>query len=285
MSAKINAIPRTDEKSKMTAEAANNAEEVKRQLFAEHETPSSTTRVKELPEEVSQAANNEWVKANGAQGVIKLTGTGRTVATVRAEMAVYKLGADAASRLLDSTAVFSLLAQPERKQSVQADWVKANLPDDDVRKRALKLTGEGRTVEAVGADIALAIAGAVHTLAKAAGSELPEEVSQATNNEWVKANGAQGVIKLTGTGRTVAAVRAEMAVYKLGADAASRLLDSLLIQPAATQAAHIEWARANLPDDSERKRVLPLTGEGRTVEAVGADIALAIAGAKHVLVR
>jgi len=284
---KIDLTPKTDAKPEVT-KAEMVKDSVSRELFP----PASVTPVREatgttgaLPEEKSQAANDQWIAENGAWTVIKQRGKGRTVDAVFRDMSVYRLGAQAASSLLESPTIHSLLTQPEASQPAHNEWVRVNLGDNDGRRRVLPLTGEGRTINAVGADIALAIAGAIRALTCNGVDQLPDEASQATNNAWVKANGAQGAIKLTGTGRTVAVVRAEMAVYKLGADAMGTLISGLLTQPEATQAAHNEWVKAFLPDTEERKRILALTGEGRTVEAVAKDIALAIAGASYAVGR
>jgi len=267
---------------------AEDACDAKRQLFAapSASAPVSPKAVEALPEEASQATNSTWVKDNGAEGIIKITGKGRTVAVVRKEMECFKLGKDAARDLVIEHA--SLFKQPEESQAAHNAWVQENLGDSDERKVALPLTGKDRTAAVIGADIAIAIAGAKFATSSAEAIEaLPEEASQATNIAWVKGNGAQGIIKLTGKGRTVEAVRREMECFKLGADAiAHRVHDgdsALLKQPEESQAAHNAWVGKFLKDNEERKKTLPLTGEGRDASAVAADVKLVIAGAKQVL--
>lgn len=274
--------PKTDEQDRIGAiRNVDSPEKTKRELF-----PDTTEKTFAFPDEKpSQTSNNEWVTKHGAKGLIKLTGEGRTVEIVRGDMHLYKLGLEAAT--LQVTARDGILMPPkEKSQAAHSDWVKATLPDTAERVRLLPLTGEGRTLEAVAADIELVMAGAKHAVAHLDKpvTTLPNTASQATNNEWVTKHGAKGVIKLTGEGRTVEVVRRDMALYKLGAEAFDALAALVTLPEEQSQSAHNEWVKANLQDvvDDERKRFLPLTGEGRTVEAVGADIALVVAGAKHV---
>ena len=86
------------------------------------DAPSSST----LPEEKSQAANDKWVEANGAQGLIKLRGEGRTIEVVRAEMELYALGMKTATikAAAAAEAALSPLLAPLRAPSApQAWWV------------------------------------------------------------------------------------------------------------------------------------------------------------------
>merc|ERR1719152_976822 len=211
-------------------------------------------------------------KAKAPEGLIKQRGEGRTVDNVRREMECYKLGADVMEKKQ------SLLVAPEPTREALAAYVQEHLPEGPERTKVLPLTGSGRTTEAVAADIGLVIAGA-----KRPGLPLlPDEKSQQANSEWMKkAKVPEGLIKQRGEGRTVDVVRREMECYKLGADAMEKKL-RLLVAPEPTREALAAYVQEHLPEGPERTKVLPLTGSGRTTEAVAADIGLVIAGAKLV---
>ena len=135
---------------------------VKRELFP---TTFKEDGESALPEEVSQASNDKWVEANGAKGLIKLRGEGRTAEVVRSEMQLYALGmttatskAAAAAEVAVEAALAPLLVTPEEKQAALDAWVKENA--DDERGGLLKLRGEGRTAEKLAAEVGLVAAGA-----------------------------------------------------------------------------------------------------------------------------
>ena len=114
---------------------------------------------------------------------------------------------------------------------------------------------------------------------------LPDEKSQSASSEWMaKVKVPEGLIKQRGEGRTVDAVRKDMACYKLGADTMEKKMSGMLIAPEPTKEAQVAYVQEHLSDVPERERVdiLPLTGSGRTAPAVAADIDLVIAGAMHV---
>jgi len=249
-------------------------DDCRRELFVEEPVAL------ELPEQNSQAANKEWIKVNGARGLIKQSGSGRTLAVVRNEMRLYKLGLDAGQEIL--TELGGFFKQPDETQATHNAWVKAHMKEEEEeRKRLMPLRGEGRTAKVVDADISIAIAGAKAALV-ARPDALPQEASQAANSEWIESNGAAGVIKRTGAGRTVPEVRRGMEIYVLGANVVGEKA-GLLTLPAETQAAHNAWVKAHLKDDEERRSALPLTGEGRDVASVASDIKLVLSGARHML--
>jgi len=145
---------------KRTVEADSKSS-VKRELFPTTFKDSESA----LPEEVSQASNDKWVEANGAKGLIKLRGEGRTAEVVRSEMQLYALGmttatakAAAAAEVAVEAALAPLLVTPEEKQAALDAWVKENVGDE--RGGLLKLRGEGRTAEKLAAEIGLVVAGA-----------------------------------------------------------------------------------------------------------------------------
>jgi len=260
-------------KERTTGVDRTSVDDCRRQLFDE---PAA----RELPAQNSQAVNKEWIKVNGAEGLIKQSGSGRTLEVVRNEMRLYKLGLDAGQEIL--TELGGLFKQPDETQAAHNAWVKAHLKEEEEeRKRAMSLSGEGRTAEVVGAEIAIAIAGAKAALV-ARPDALPQEASQAANSEWIESNGASGIIKRTGAGRTIAEVRRGMEIYVLGANVVGERA-GLLTLPAKTQAAHNAWVKAHLKDDEERRSALSLTGEGRDVASVASDIKLVLSGAKHML--
>ena len=267
---------------------------VKRELFP---TTFKEDGESALPEEVSQASNDKWVEANGAKGLIKLRGEGRTAEVVRSDMQLYALGmmtatakAAAAAEVAVEAALASLLVTPEEKQAALDAWVKENVGDE--RGGLLKLRGEGRTAEKLAAEVGLVVAGAKALKEAVEPSALPEEVSQASNDKWVEANGAKGLIKLRGEGRTAEVVRSDMQLYALGmmtatakAAAAAEVaveaaLASLLVTPEEKQAALDAWVKENVGD--ERGGLLKLRGEGRTAEKLAAEVGLVVAGAKYV---
>ena len=106
---------------------------------------------------------------------------------------------------------------------------------------------------------------------------LPAETSQRANGEWIKkVNVPEGLIKQRGDGRTADIVRKEMECVKLGADAMEKN-QRLLVAPEATREAQAAYVQEHLPDSPERTKALPLTGQGRTLDAVAADLGLVIA--------
>ena len=140
---------------------------VKRTLFA-----SDTL----LPDEVSQEANDTWVKdtlgkdLDDRGGLIKLRGEGRTADVVRGEMKLVALGvktAQAAAAAASAAAAKEFLAEPEQTQAALDEWVKEKLGKElDDREGLIKLRGEGRTSEVIAADVALVRAGAKAVLVK-----------------------------------------------------------------------------------------------------------------------
>ena len=109
---------------------------------------------------------------------------------------------------------------------------------------------------------------------------LPEETREAMH-AWVKEH-AHGIIKLLGAkDRTLKDLKKDVQLYKLGADALKPECVGLLAPPEIGQAAHNAWVKEHLDHIEGREKILPLTGDGRTNEAVAADIALVIAGAKY----
>ena len=172
----------------------------------------------------------------------------------------------------------------EASRAAHDSWVQENLAHVEGRVQILPLTGTGRTLEAVSDDIAMVVHGARHQVTVSARlPELDDDAGKEAVFEWIKQNGAQGTIKMTGEGRTLQLLRAEARLYKLGADAVETDLVGVLVQPERTRAAHDSWVKANLDHVEGRATFLPLTGTGRTVEAVADDIARAIEGAKSVL--
>ena len=97
--------------------------------------------------------------------------------------------------------------------------------------------------------------------------------------------GAQGTIKMTSDGRTLPVPRAEAKLYKLGSDAVETDLVGVLMQPERTRAAHDSWVKKHLDHVEGRETILPLSGSDRTLEAVADDIASAIVGSKHQLMK
>jgi len=182
------------------------------------------------------------------------------------------------------TKFVGVLTPPEEASRAAHDsWVKDNLHLEG-RVQILPLTGAGRTLEAVADDIAMVVQGARHQLTVSARlPELDDDAGKEAAFEWIKKNGAQGTIKMTGEGRTLQVLRAEARLYKLGADAVETDLVGVLVQPERTRAAHDSWVKENLDHVADRAMLLPLTGTGRTVEAVADDIASAIKGAKSLL--
>jgi hypothetical protein len=143
---------------------------VRRELFAS-EPPSA------LPDEKSQSVHDKWVEENGAKGLIKLRGEGRTVETVRGEMELYALGmktaAAKAATVEMAPTLAPLLVAPDEKQAALDAWVKENVGEE--RGGLLKLRGEGRTVATVAAEVALVIAGAKYALTREGRDHEPEE--------------------------------------------------------------------------------------------------------------
>ena len=110
---------------------------------------------------------------------------------------------------------------------------------------------------------------------------LPEEETREAMHAWVKEH-AHGIIKLLGAkDRTLKDLKKDVQLYKLGADALKPECVRLLAPPEIGQAAHNAWVKVHLDHIEGREKILPLTGDGRTNEAVAADIALVIAGAKY----
>jgi hypothetical protein len=171
-----------------------------------------------------------------------------------------------------------LFVQPGEDQAAQRQWVSDYLHAVPEREKILPLTGKGRTTTAIAADIALISAGAKRALEGCSVAAIPEEVTQSANDSWVRENVAEGLIKMRGEGRTKDVVRRECTLYKLGT-----ILVNFLAQPEANRAAQRDFVQSYLADVPDREKVLPLSGAGRTVEAVGADIALVIAGGRHAL--
>ena len=273
-----NTSPRTDG-SKETKAVTTDTErvDVAKKLFDEcaEETPCSPFKtVLAIPEESSQKTNDAWIKENGAADLIKMRGQDRTVEVVRGEMKLYKMGADSAA------AKFDFLKQPDATKEAQDDWVQTHLAAVPERVKKLPLSGEGRTKDVIGSDIRMTILGALAVIAGHEVAPLPEEVTQKDNDAWANENvKPEGTIKLRGTGRTADAVRAEMGCFKMGAI----LMSDFLTQPEATRDAQNDWVQLHLADVEDRAKLLPLSGEGRTSEAIGGDIEIVIAGAKWVL--
>ena len=248
----------------------------------------ATSGLPALPEKVTQGTNAGWLKeAKVPEGLIKQRGEGRAAEVVRKEMALFKLGADAA----EPTVAFakSMLVPPEETKEAQAAYVKEYL-DVAVTDRAkiLPLSGKGRTIEVVAADVKLVLAGAQFA-ASAPDSPLlalPAEVTQGANAGWLKeAKVPEGLIKQRGEGRTAEVVRKEMALFKLGADGLMTKL-RLLVPPEETKEAQAAYVKEYLDvAATDRAKILPLSGKERTVQAVAADVALVIAGAKCAVAR
>lgn len=174
----------------------------------------------------------------------------------------------------------------EPSRAAHNSWVQKNLEYVEGRAEILPLTGSGRTVETVAADIAMVVKGARHQLTVSERlPELDDDAGKESVFAWIKENGAQGTIKMTGEGRTLQTLRAEAKLYKLGADAVEAHLVGVLVQPERTRAAHDSWVLKNLDRVEGRAGILPLTGRERTLEAVADDIASAIKGAKSLLER
>ena len=252
----------------------------------------ATSGLPALPEKVTQGTNAGWLKeAKVPEGLIKQRGEGRAAEVVRKEMALFKLGADAA----EPTVAFakSMLVPPEETKEAQAAYVKEYL-DVAVTDRAkiLPLSGKGRTIEVVAADVKLVLAGAQFA-ASAPDSPLlalPAEVTQGANAGWLKeAKVPEGLIKQRGEGRAAEVVRKEMALFKLGADAAEPTVafaKSMLVPPEETKEAQAAYVKEYLDvAATDRAKILPLSGKERTVQAVAADVALVIAGAKCAVAR
>ena len=259
------------------AEGADDATRVLAPEFTEAANEPPGLDLHTLPEEETREAMHAWVKEH-AHGIIKLLGAkGRTLEDLIKEVKLYKLGADA----LKPECV-GLLAPPEIGQAAHNAWVKEHLDHIEGREKILPLTGDGRTNEAVAADIALVTKGArrqleLHEKLPA----LPEEETREAMHAWVKEH-AHGIIKLLGAkGRTLEDLIKEVKLYKLGADALKPECVGLLAPPEIGQAAHNAWVKEHLDHIEGREKILPLTGDGRTNEAVAADIALVIAGAKY----
>ena len=212
-------------------------------------------------------------------------------AAEEAMMAMAEAEAEAATRVARlgeqafKTKFVGVLTPPEEASRAAHDsWVKDNLDHVEGRAKLLPLTGTGRTLEAVADDIAMVVKGARHQVTVSARlPELDDDAGKEAVFEWIKKNGAQGTIKMTGEGRTLQLLRAEARLYKLGADAVETDLVGVLVQPERTRAAHDSWVQENLDHVEGRAKLLPLTGTGRTVEAVADDIASAIKGAKSLL--
>ena len=212
------------------------------------------------------------------------------VAAIRAAEEATMAMAEASTRVASlgeqafNTKFVGVLTPPEEASRAAHDsWVKDHL-DLEGRVQILPLTGAGRTLEAVADDIAMVVQGACHQLTVSARlPELDDDAGKEVAFEWIKKNGAQGTIKMTGEGRTLQVLRAEARLYKLGADAVETDLVGVLVQPERTRAAHDSWVKENLDHVAGRAMLLPLTGTGRTLEAVADDIASAIKGAKSLL--
>jgi len=193
-------------------------------------------------------------------------------------MACFKLGVDVMEKKL------GVLSAPEKTKEALAMYVREHLDDEVERAKVLPLTGPGRTTEAVSADIVLVIAGAKCAASPVTLTPLPEEKTQQANADWIEANVPKGLIKQRGEGRSVEAVFKDMACFKLGVDVMEKKL-GVLSAPEKTKEALAMYVREHLDDEVERAKVLPLTGPGRTTEAVSADIVLVIAGAKVAAAR
>jgi len=259
-----------------------------------------TPEVFAFEDEVTQKTNDAWAKAVGVEDavdadgkkLVPLRGEGRTAEVVRGDLKLYRLGlvqAELAKKAISSL-LKKLTTKPEEvSQKANDEWVKENLGERDERDERdglLKLRGDGRTAEVIAEEIDLVIAGAQFG-ATSAVSELPAEVSQKANDEWIKENKADGIIAMRGKGRTGGFVREGMKLFHLGATTAAAKVaaarGTLLSAPEETRDALFEWVQTNLGTLDERDGVLKLTGEDRTKEVLAKEVAIVIAGAKHVL--
>ena len=180
--------PETVTKTKAAARTTEPDNSVARRLAFEEKKqdnapPPQSGSLPPLPDEKSQSASSEWMaKVKVPEGLIKQRGEGRTVDAVRKDMACYKLGADTMEKKMSG-----MLIAPEPTKEAQVAYVQEHLGDGPERKKALPLTGSGRTTEAVAEDINLVIAGAMRLAASGSGSlpPLPDEKSQSASSEWM----------------------------------------------------------------------------------------------------
>lgn len=121
-----------------------------------------------LPAEQTQRACSQWISTHGANGVICQRGVGRSVAVLRADMALYALGMRAAASRPD-VELSRLLTTPEPMQAALTSWVVSQLGDAKARAGMIKLRGKGRDAATIATEVALVVAGARHQV----GSSLP----------------------------------------------------------------------------------------------------------------
>lgn len=240
-----------------------------------------------LPDEVTQAKNAQWIEEAGLNGKVRQRGNGRTAAVVHREMGLFKLAFDAMVVKLQE---LNKLTDPTTSHRELAELIDGAV---SWRTTVLALTGAGRTREAVTADVSVMQAGARQCMdmslkneaPETSAPELPEDETQAENGQWIKKMGAEKVIKQRGEGRTISAVRKDMGCFKLGWDVVAKKLQ-VLVPPEVRKESIDAHVRDHFDCVGEsRKAILPLTGKGRTLEAVLADITIAIAGARVFLER